>query len=110
MYGGYLGVGYEGFTMMAEYDIADDYRTNEIKSSFAMVEASYTIFKGLDAVIRWDRFDPDSKTSDDELNRYVIGFEVFPYSFIEIRPQYRIQSEKPSVMNNSAVIQFHLYY
>jgi hypothetical protein len=110
MYGGYLGVGYEGFTLMAEYDIADEYRANEIKSSFAMVEASYTIFKGLDAVVRWDRFDPDSKTSDDELNRYVIGFEIFPYSFVEIRPQYRIQSEKPSVMNNSAVIQFHLYY
>ena len=61
-------------------------------------------------VIRWDRFDPDTKSDDDDLNRYIVGFEFFPYSFIEIRPQFRIQSEKPSVVNNSAVIQFHLYY
>jgi hypothetical protein len=110
MYGGYLGIGYEGFTLMAEYDIADEYRTNETKSSFMMVEASYTILKGLDAVVRWDRFDPNTKSNDDDLNRYIIGFEFFPYSFIEIRPQYRIQSEKPSVMNNSALIQFHIWY
>ena len=110
MYGGYFGFGYEGFTLMAEYDIADEYRANKIKSSFSMVEASFTIFKGLDAVIRWDRFDPDTKNDDDDFNRYVMGFEFFLYSFIEIRPQYRIQSENPSVTNNSALIQFHIWY
>lgn len=110
LYGGYLGFGIEGFTLIAEYDIADNYRANETKSSFSMVEASYPILKGLDAVVRWDRFDPDTKKDEDDFNRYVIGLEIFPYSFIEIRPQYRIQSEKPSVMNNSAVIQFHIFY
>lgn len=110
MYGGYLGFGAAGFTLMAEYDVADEYRANKIKSSFAMLEASYSIMKGLDAVMRWDRFDPDTKIDDDELNRFIIGVEFFPYSFIEIRPQFRIQSEKPSVMNNSALIQFHIFY
>lgn len=110
MYGGYFGIGFENFTLMAEFDFASDYRANDTKSSFAMMEASYTIFKGLDAVVRFDRFDSDTKTDDDDLNRFIIGFEFFPYSFVEIRPQYRIQSEKPSVTNNSAVIQFHLFY
>jgi hypothetical protein len=50
MYGGYLGTGFEGFTLMAEYDLADGYLANEIKSSF--VEASYNIVQGSD-VIRW---------------------------------------------------------
>ncbi len=110
MYGGYFGIGFENFTLMAEFDLAGDYRANDTKSSFAMMEASYSIFKGLNAVVRFDRFDPDTKTDDDDLNRFIIGFEFFPYSFVEIRPQYRIQSEKPSVVNNSALIQFHLFY
>ena len=110
MYGGYIGFGFENFTLMGEYDLASDYHANDTKSSFAMVEASYAIFKGLDAVLRYDRFDPDTDTDDDNLSRFIIGFEFFPYSFVEIRPQFRIQTEKPSVMNNSALIQFHLYY
>ena len=110
MYGGYFGFGFENFTLMSEYDFADDYLISDTKSAFFMLEASYRIFKGLDAVFRFDRFDPDTKADGDDLNRYIIGFEFFPYSFIEIRPQYRIQSEKPSVMNNSALIQFHIWY
>jgi len=110
MYGGYFGFGYDKFTLMGEYDIADDYLAGDIKSTFLMLEASYTIFKGLDAVFRFDKFDPSTKLDEDALSRYIIGFEFSPYSFVEIRPQYRIQSEKPSVMNNSALIQFHFWY
>ncbi|NWF89391.1 MAG: hypothetical protein HXY50_07990 [Ignavibacteriaceae bacterium] len=110
MYGGYLGIGYSGFTLIAEFDFANEYLAKDVKSAFSMVEASYAIIKGLDAVIRWDRFDPNTKSDNSDLNRYIIGFEFFPYSFIEIRPQYRIQSEKPSVTNNSALIQFHIWY
>lgn len=110
MYGGYLGFGAAGFTVLAEYDIAEEYHADQTKSSFSMLETTYSIMKGLDFVFRWDRFDPDMKIEEDELNRFIIGFEFFPYSFVEIRPQYRIQSEKPSVMNNSALIQFHIFY
>ena len=110
MYGGYFGIGFDNFTLMGEYDLASDYLVNDTKSSFTMVEVSYSIFKGLDAVLRYDRFDPNIKSDDDDLSRYIIGFEFFPYSFIEIRPQFRIQSEKPSVTNNSALIQFHIWY
>lgn len=110
IYGAYFGFGFENFTIMGEYDIAADYIVDETKTAFAMVEAAYTIFKGFDVVIRWDMFDPNTKVNDDELKRFILGFEIFPYSFIEIRPQFRIQSENPSVMNNSGVIQFHIFY
>lgn len=110
MYGGYFGFGYDNFTLMGEYDIADDYLAGDIKSTFIMLEASFTIFKGLDAVFRWDRFDPDSKSDDDDLSRYVIGFEFFPYSFVEIRPQYRFQVETPTLKNDAALIQIHIWY
>jgi len=110
MYGGYFGFGFNNFTLMGEYDIADDYLAGDNKSAFIMLEASYTIIKGLDAVFRFDRFDPDIKSDDDDLNRYIIGFEFFPYSFVEIRPQYRFQVEKPSIKNDAALIQIHLWY
>jgi hypothetical protein len=110
MYGGYFGFGFENFSLMSEYDFADDYLVSDTKSTSIMLEASYRIFKGLDAVFRFDRFDPNTKADGDDLNRYIIGFEFFPYSFVEIRPQYRIQVEKPSIKNDAALIQIHFWY
>jgi hypothetical protein len=110
MYGGFAGFGIGNFTLLAEYDIAKDYLTADVTSNAVMVEASYRLMKGLEAVVRYDRFDPDKDVEDNELSRVVLGLEVFPFSFIEIRPQYRIQMEVPSVKNNSIVVQMHLYY
>jgi len=110
MFGGYVGFGAGDFTIMGEYDIANDLLQKDSASSALMVEAAYNIIKGLDAIVRLDRFDPNSKANKDELTRVVIGFEIFPYSFIEIRPQYRIQIENPSVDNDSALLQFHIFY
>lgn len=110
IYGGYWGFGFGDFSMMAEYDIANDYLASDLKSTFIMLETSYNIIKGLNFVFRWDRFDPDTKSDNDDLNRYIIGFEIFPYSFIEIRPQYRFQTETPTIQNDAALIQFHIWY
>jgi hypothetical protein len=110
MYGGYVGFGAGDFTIMGEYDIANDFLQKDSASTALMIEAAYKIIKGLDAVVRLDRFDPNSKANKDELTRVVVGFEIFPYSFIEIRPQYRIQIENPSVDNDSALLQFHIFY
>jgi hypothetical protein len=110
MFGGFAGIGISNFTLSAEYDMINDFIGLDVKSSALMVEASYRIMKGLDAIIRYDRFDYNLDVTSDELSRIVIGAEFFPYSFIEIRPQYRIQMENPSISNNAMVVQFHLYY
>jgi len=75
-----------------------------------MIEAAYQVIKGLDAVVRYDRFDPLADVENEELSRIIVGFEIFPWSFIEIRPQYRIQMEDPSVDNDAFVLQFHFWY
>jgi len=110
MYGGYAGFGIGDFTIMGEYDLANDFLFKDTASAALMIEAAYRIIKGLEAVVRLDRFDPNSEIDKDELTRVVIGFEIFPYSFIEIRPQYRIQIEEPGIDNDSALIQFHIWY
>ena len=80
MYGGYVGFGTGDFTIMGEYDIANDFLQKDSASTALMIEAAYNIIKGLEAVVRLDRFDPNSKVSKDELTRVVIGFEIFVHS------------------------------
>jgi hypothetical protein len=110
MYGAFGGFALGDFSIMGEYDIADNYLSADTASSALMIEASYTLIKGLDAVIRYDRFDPSASREKDDLSRFVVGFEFHPYSFIEIRPQYRIQIEDPKIKNDLFLVQFHLWY
>lgn len=110
IYGGFAGFGTKYFSLIGEYDIAKDYLALNVTSSALMLEATYQFMIGLEAVVRYDRFDPNTSISSDEFSRIVLGFEFFPFSFIEVRPQYRIQLEEPSKDNNSFVLQFHFWY
>lgn len=110
LYGGFGGFGYERFSLLGEYDIIEGYVNPSVNSNALMLEAAYELMVGLEAVIRYDRFDPNVDVSDDELAHLILGFEFFPYSFVELRPQYRIMTETPSVDNDSFVIQFHFWY
>ncbi len=110
MYGAFTGFGYDEFSFLAEFDIAENLPGADVKTSVVMIEASYGILTGLDAIIRYDRINPNTDTDKDEVSRLVFGFEFQPYSFVEIRPQYRIQIENPSVDNDSFILQFHFWY
>jgi hypothetical protein len=109
-YGGFAGFGYRRFSLLGEFDLGENVSINGVKSNYAMAEAAYTITLGLEAVVHYDRFDPNTSTDKDELQHIIVGFEWYPYSFIEIRPQYRFMLENPKVNNDSAVIQFHFWY
>jgi hypothetical protein len=109
-YGGFAGFGYKKISLLGEFDMGENVVEDGTKSNFAMVEAAYVITLGLEAVVRYDRFDPNTSNSNDELQHIIVGFEWYPYSFIEIRPQYRFMIENPTVKNDAAVIQFHFWY
>jgi hypothetical protein len=109
-YGGFIGFGLNRFSLLAEFDLGNNVISSDTKSNFAMAEAVYVITIGLEAVVRYDRLDPNTSVEKDELQHIIVGFEWFPYSFIEIRPQYRFIIEDPSQKNNSAVLQFHFWY
>lgn len=112
--GAYVGIGFNDFTLLAEFDNAVNYNEKDSSMSAMMIEASYKISKGLDAIIRLDSFSGDDPMTTDgaelKLQHLIIGAEWFPYSFIEIRPQYRVNTEKPDIKNNAFVMQFHFFY
>lgn len=110
MYGGFVGFGYDRFSLLAEYDIAKSLVRQDAESNAIMLEAAAVIVGGLEAVIRYDRWDPDKDIDSDDISHVIFGFEFFPYSFVEIRPQYRLVIEDPSVKNDSFVLQFHFWY
>jgi hypothetical protein len=110
MYGFFGGVGIGNISLIGEFDFAYGYLRKDTRSTALMVEASYIFIKGIEAVVRYDRFDPYTLRNDDDLSRFIFGFEFHPYNFIEIRPQYRVQMETPAVKNNLLLIQFHFWY
>jgi hypothetical protein len=83
-YGGFIGFGYNRFSLIAEFDLGNNVVSAETKSNFAMAEAAYVIIMGLEAVVRYDRIDPNTSVGSDELQHVIVGFEWFPYSFITI--------------------------
>ena len=109
-YGIFAGLGYNRFSLLAEFDLGNDVSSDSTKSNYTMAELAYVITIGLEAVVRYDRVDPNIDISNDELQHIIIGLEWFPYSFVEIRPQYRFILENPDISNNAALIQFHFWY
>lgn len=110
MYGGFFGFGFDEFSLLAEFDQAKNIYGTDVKSNMLMVEAAYGLITGLDAVVRLDWITPNTDFSDIDIKRFVFGFEFHPYSFIEVRPQYRLVLEDPSIDNDSFVLQFHFWY
>lgn len=109
-YGGFAGIGYDRFTLLAEFDIANDLLDANTQSNMLMVEATYVIFIGLEAYARYDWLDKDVDKDTGTIAHLILGFEFVPYSFIEIRPQYRFIIEDPKINNDAVVIQMHFYY
>jgi hypothetical protein len=80
-------------------------------------EIDYRAIQGLWLTGKFDVIDPVEGVADDDatpatntIERVTLGLEFFPLSFVEIRPQYRIVIEKPSVSNDVALVQMHLWF
>jgi hypothetical protein len=112
--GGYMGFSLADFTFLAEYDNAADLYQKDSTMHALMIEGAYRLTKGFDLVLRYDAFTGDDPYTNDgsklTLSHVIIGAEWYPYSFIEIKPQFRIYTEDPSEKNNLLVVQFHFWY
>ncbi len=101
------GIGNQKFSILGEAVLAKDYVAEDQSSLALMVESSVRI----DFVVRYDRAILDLKNKTNYNSHLILGFDLFPYSFIELKPQYRFNFENPKVeKNNSFVLQFHFWY
>lgn len=107
----FSGIGLKQFSLLAEFVNAKNYVASEVNSQVWMIETSYRIRNGIDFVARYDRIVPDLNHKKNYSSHLIFGFDLFPYSFFEIKPQFRINLEAPKVeKNNSFVLQFHFWY
>jgi hypothetical protein len=119
MGGIHLGASFDDIILMSEIDwtngTLDSYSNppvfdNTTKSMVMFAEIDYKIFQGLWITGRYEQYDPYRNVKDDEKQKLVFGAEFFPYSFVEIRPQYRFHVETPRVSNNQFFIQSHIWF
>jgi hypothetical protein len=88
-----------------------------VNTMAAFAELDYRAIQGLWLIGKFDLFDPQQGVSDDSstpatnrLKRLTLGLEFFPYSFVEVRPQYRITMETPDINNDVALVQMHIWF
>lgn len=110
LYGAFAGVGLSNISIMGEFDYANEYVGFGVTSSALMLEISYLISIGIETILRYDRFDRDITIAKDEISHLIIGLELFPFAFIEVRPQFRFNIEEPMKENNAFVLQLHFWY
>lgn len=107
----FSGIGLKQFSLLAEFVNAKDYVATGVNSHIWMFETSYRIRNGVDFVARYDRFIQDINQKKNYSSHLIFGLDLFPYSFFEIKPQYRINLENPKIENNNGfVLQFHFWY
>ena len=82
-----------------------------VRTMAAYGELDYRAMQGLWLIGKYDTFDPQQGIKDNEVKRVTLGFELFPYSFVEFRPQYRLFLGTPGNQNNSQyLIQSHVWF
>lgn len=105
------GIGNKSFSILGEIVFVRDYILKDTSSLALFVETSYRLIHGVDFVARYDRFVPNTKNGKDFSSHIILGFDLFPYSFVEIKPQFRFNLENQKIeKNNSFVLQFHFWY
>ncbi len=105
------GTSFLGLTWIGEVDIAENW-VDDNSSIASFSEFSYPVNQGLHLVARYDLFDEDIKINNNAISRWIVGFDIFPISFFEIKLQSRFTSvsgdgEKPEP---EYIIQIHTWF
>lgn len=61
----------------------------ETTSLYAYHELQWLATRGVVVKLKYDWEDPSTLYIDDHLNRFTLGADVSPYTFVEVEPQYR---------------------
>ncbi|MDD8018498.1 MAG: hypothetical protein PHP42_09015 [Bacteroidota bacterium] len=100
-------------TLISEVDRTTTYNVvsnSEVQGLMTFNELDYIILRGVDLKVGYEWYDPDTKIKNGSYSSVTIGAELFPFTGVEVRPQYRFNYEQPKEINNDELqILLHLY-
>jgi len=114
---GYFGGFSRGrLTILGELDSADHLPSVDADHNVQAyaVEAVLETFRGVHLYTRFDTWDPDTVVPAETFKKLIVGLEIFPFPYVEIRPQMRFHMEpnsaaNPNIKNDLILIQLHLW-
>ena len=100
-------------TFLGEIDYVTSFNpvsSKEVTGFMTYGELDYVLFQGLDLKLGYQTYDPDLDVANGSYATITAGFEFFPLTGVEIRPQYQIDEENPTdIENNEFQLLFHFY-
>jgi len=111
-YGVYTGINFGRFTYLGEMDFTSDYSQQGATGYAFYSEFSARILQGLDLVASYSMYDPDVELTGVDLKRFILGMDIIPVSYVELKPQYRIitTAADPDYSRSELIIQSHFWF
>ncbi|HKJ68530.1 MAG TPA: hypothetical protein VKA68_11280 [bacterium] len=111
-YGAYAGLNWGPLTLMGEADLMRDYPAANATGFTAYADLTWQIQDGVFLALEQDYFDANRDLENNELVRYTIGAELFPISYVEVKPQYRLlnATASPDFSRSEFILQFHFWF
>ncbi|MBI4822531.1 MAG: hypothetical protein HY791_40095 [Deltaproteobacteria bacterium] len=76
----------------------------------AFHEVDVEAHRGINLKLRYDWRDANLSNLDDHRHRLTFGFEIHPYTFVEVIAQYRLNLEPGSRDDNEGILQVHGWF
>ncbi|MDE0022343.1 MAG: hypothetical protein OXT69_13325 [Candidatus Poribacteria bacterium] len=117
LFGSFIGVGNDNWTLMAEIDLIDNYLESVDDQGYGAEgyafwsEGMLRLRKGLYLVGRVESFDPDADADKDSFLRGSVDVEWFPIPYLEIKNSLRI-TDQPAGLDTlrELLVQTHLWF
>lgn len=108
-YGFELGCDYKRFTLKSEFIAGKDGTT--YKNGWYALACYYIIPQKLQALFKYDVFDPNTSVADNLSSNYIIGGNYNFNSWSRIQVGYTFKHEQgPAVKNNVGVVQYQISF
>jgi hypothetical protein len=99
----------DNISLMTEVLWSD--KTGVRKTRNYVIDATYQLLDALLLDVRYEGAETDFYNNQNlKFNQYVFGLQIFPFPFIEFRPEYRVFRPKSGFYPDQLTAQLHLFY
>lgn len=108
----YAGLNRGIVTIMGEADLTQDYPMQGQRGLATLADLAIQVHQGIFLTLEHSLFDANLSQANDELVRYSLGADLFPVSYLEIMPQYRIlrATATSSYSRSELILQTHFWF